>query len=222
MARFLVQNRIPNFATFASLLRMTSKYGFPGIREALVGELKGAYPTKWEDFETAKVLGEDVFGSPKPHPNAVLNLFLEHQVKFALPFAAYRVGLGSPFTLANEKPGATLPRLTLASIIHETGGMRRAVTHAIHTFMLIRDPDACTDCPCVTALGLTNLTEATTKISGVIVNKSEDDPLFSLSFDDLLCAKCARPLVGAHQDCRKRLVWERLPNLIGWESWESV
>ena len=53
---------------------MTAKYGFSGIREALVQDLKGAYPTKWEDFETAKVLGEDVFGSPRPHPNAVLKV----------------------------------------------------------------------------------------------------------------------------------------------------
>ena len=187
---------------FASVLRMTTKYGFSDIREALIRELKGAYPTKWEEFEAAKVLGEDVFGSPKPHPNAVLNLFLEHQVKFTLPLAAYRVGLGSPFALASEKPGATLPRLTLAAIIHGTGGMRRAVTHAMHTFMLIRDPDACTDCPCVTTHGVTNLTEAIKKISGVIVKKSEDDPSFPLSFEDL-CAKCARPLFSARQDCRK-------------------
>ena len=68
---------------------MTIKYGFSNIREALVEDLKGVYPTKWEDFEPANVLGENVFGSPKPHPNAVLNLFLEQRIKFALPFAAY-------------------------------------------------------------------------------------------------------------------------------------
>jgi len=73
---------------------MTAKYGFSDIRKALVEDIKGAYPTKWEDFEAARILGEDVFGSPKPHPNAVLNLFLQQDVKFALPFAAYRAGLG--------------------------------------------------------------------------------------------------------------------------------
>ena len=226
MARFLVQNRIPNFTTFASLLRMTTKYGFPGIREALVGELKGAYPTKWEDFETAKVLGEDVFGSPKPHPNAVLNLFLEQQVKFALPFAAYRAGLGSPSALASEKPGVTLPRLTLASIIHGTGEMRRAMTYAMQAFVFTQDSESCTERTCVMDLGVpaphTGRTEALKKISGVIVKKSGGDLLFPLSFENLLCVGCARPFVRAHRDCGRRLVWERLPNLIGWESWESV
>ena len=69
---------------------MTTRYDFPNIRGALVEDLKGAYPgTKREDFQTARVLGEDVFGSPKPHPNAVPNLFLEQKIKLASPFAVY-------------------------------------------------------------------------------------------------------------------------------------
>ena len=224
MARFLVRNKVPTFTTFASLLRMTTKYGFPDIREALVGELKGAYPTKWEDFETAKILGEDVFGSPKPHPNAVLNLLLEQRVEFALPFAAYRAGLGSPFALASEKPGTILPRLTLAAIIHGTGGMRRSMAYAMQTLVFTRDSGVCTEGRCALGNSVTSAerrTEALKKISGVIVKKSEDDPLSPLSFENLLCAGCARPLVSAHRNCRKRFVWERLPTLIGWESWES-
>ena len=205
---------------------MTTKYGFPDIREALVEELKGAYPTKWEDLETAKVPGEDVFGSPKPHPNAVLNLFLEQRVKFALPFAAYRAGLGSPVALASERPDVTLPRLTLASIINGMGGMRRAMTYAMQTLVFTQDSESCTERTCVMDLSIfethTERTEALKKISGVIVKKSEGDPLSPLSFENLLCADCARPLISAHRDCRRRLVWERLPNLIGWESWESV
>jgi hypothetical protein len=102
MARFPARNKVPEFTVFASLLRMTTKYGFSDIREALVEDLKVAYPTKLEDFEAAKVLGEDMFGSPKPHPNAVLNLFLEQRIKFALPFAAYRAGLHGPSALASE------------------------------------------------------------------------------------------------------------------------
>ncbi|KAF9649375.1 hypothetical protein BDM02DRAFT_3230627 [Thelephora ganbajun] len=86
---FLARNKIPEFATFTSLLRIATKYGFSDICEGLVEDLKGAYPTKWEDFETAKVLSEDVFGLPKPHPNVVLKLFLEQRIKFASPFTAY-------------------------------------------------------------------------------------------------------------------------------------
>ena len=225
MARFLVRNKIPTFTTFASLLRMTTKYGFPDIREALIGELKGAYPTKWEDFETAKILGEDVFGSPKPHPNAVLNLLLEQRVKFALPFAAYRAGLGSPVDLASEKRGTTLPRLTIAYIIHGTGVMRRAMAYAMQTFLFTRNPGVCAEETCAMGSSVTSAgqrTEALKKITEVIARKCGNDPLSPLSFGNLLCAGCARPLVSAHRTCRKRLVWEDLPTLIGRESWESA
>jgi len=94
MTRFPARHKVPEFTTFASLLRMTTKYGFSDVREGLVEDLKRAYPTKREDPRTEKVLGEDIFGSPKPHPNAVLNLFLEQNIKFALPLATYRAALG--------------------------------------------------------------------------------------------------------------------------------
>ena len=73
---------------------MTTKYGFSDVREQLIDSIKDAYPMEWEGPGTAKTLGEDIFGSPKPHPNAVMNLFAEQSVKFALLFAAYRAALG--------------------------------------------------------------------------------------------------------------------------------
>jgi hypothetical protein len=123
MTRFpATGTRVPEFTVFASLLRMTAKYGFSDVREQLVEDLKSAYPTKWEAYQAAEVLGEDVFGSPKPHPNSVLNLFTEQRIKFALPFAAYRAALGGFSSLTSDKPGTVLPRLTLASTIY---GMER-------------------------------------------------------------------------------------------------
>ena len=205
---------------------MTTKYGFSDIREALVEDLKGAYPTKWEDFETAMVLGEDIFGSPRPHPNAVLNLFLEQRIKFALPFAAYRAGLGGPSALANEKLGMVLPRLTLASIIHSMGGMRRAMTYTAQTIAYTWDLGACIERACVLNVGMNpaeRRTEAL-KISDAIVRKSEGDILSPLSLGSLLCADCTRRLrlENDNRNLREQLVWARLPNLIGWEDWEGI
>jgi len=85
---------------------MATKYGFTDVREQLIEDLNGAYPTDWDDFEVATVLGEEVFGSPQPHPNAVLNLFLEQKIMFALPFAAYRATLGGFPSLASDEPDA--------------------------------------------------------------------------------------------------------------------
>ena len=223
--RFLVaRNKVREFTVFASLLRMTTKYGFSDIREALIEDLKGAYPTKWEDFEdgfeAANVLGEEIFGLPKPHPNAVLKLFLEQRIKFALPFAAYRAGLGGPSALASEGPSTVLPRLTITSIIHGMGGMRRAMTSIAYTWEL----GACSERACLLNVGV-NPTERrveTLKISDAMVRANEGDMLSSLSLGNPLCMDCAGRLEDIHRDCRKKLVWAKLPSLLGWESWEGA
>ena len=118
---------------FASLLRMTTKYGFSDVREQLVESIKGAYPTKWEDPRTGNFLGEAVFGSPKPHPNAVLNLFAEQRIKFALPFAAYRAALGGFSSLTSDKPGTVLPPLALASTIYGMEVIRGGLANLAHS-----------------------------------------------------------------------------------------
>lgn len=203
---------------------MTTKYGFSIAWEGLIEDLKGAYPTKWEDFETAKVLGEDVFGSPKPHPNAVLNLFLEQRIKFALPFAAYRAGLGGPSSLASSESGTVLPRLTLACIIHGMGEMRRIMTHAAHGIAYVGNLSVCPQRACVLN-GIDpakQRVEGLKKVSDVIVDNSEGDMLSSPPLGNLLCADCARLLKDGHRNCRKQLVWARLPSLLGWENWEGV
>ena len=225
MNRFPARNKVPEFTVFASLLRMTTKYGFSDVREALIEDLKGAYPTKWEDFEMAKVLGEDVFGSPKPHPNAVLYLFLEQSIKFALPFAAYRAGLGGPSALASEKPRMVLPRLTLASIVHNMEGMRGAMTYAAQTIGHTWDLVMCSERACALNVSISSRgrrMEALKKIPDTMVKKSEGDLLSSMFLGNLLCAGCAERLKNDHRDCRKQLVWARLPRLIGWKGWEGV
>ena len=204
---------------------MTTKYGFSVVREGLIGDLKAAYPTRWEEFETAKVLGEDIFGSPRPHPNAVLNLFLEHRMKFALPFAAYRAGLGGPSALASDAPGLMLPRLSLAHILHGMGEIRRMMTHAAHGIAYVGNLSACPRRACLLNFPVKPpewRVEALKMISDVMVQKSEGDMLSSLSLGSLLCMDCVILLKNGHRDCCKQLVWARLPSLVGWESWDVI
>jgi len=133
---------------------MATKYGFSDIREGLVERLKGAYPTKWEDFETAKVLGEEVFGSPKPHPNAVLNLLLEQRIKFALPFAAYRAVLGSFPSLVSDGPGTALSRLTLAFTIYGMERIRHVMVQVSHSIVYDGNLRVCPRTACVLNAGI--------------------------------------------------------------------
>lgn len=65
------------------------------------------------------VLDEELFGLPKPHPNAVLNLFgVVQGTRFAMPIrVAYQVSLSGFSTPMSNKFGTMLSRHALASTI---------------------------------------------------------------------------------------------------------
>ena len=69
----------------------------PGLRDQLLETIRNAYPENFEGLDPSKTLGESVFDAPKPHPNAVLNLFVQQKVTSTLPMAYYmtRRGLDS-------------------------------------------------------------------------------------------------------------------------------
>ena len=223
--RFPARHKVPDFTTFASLLRMATKYGFSDIREGLVEDLKAAYPTKWEDFVAARVLGEDIFGSPKPHPNAVLNLLSEQNIKFALPFAAYRACLGGFSALVNDEPGTALPRLTLASIINGTGAINRKAAIAAHAIVYLRDLGVCPDKSCVLNVDIDSTQgrrDALSRIFGIAFARSARDMLSPLSLETVVCVNCAKPLEKANLNLRSGFFWTALPSLFGLGSWEEV
>ena len=218
MTRFPVRNKVPEFTVFASLLRMATKYGLSDVRDGLVGDLKSAYPTKWEDFRATKVLGEDVFGSPKPHPNAVLNLFLEQNITSGLPFAAYRAGRAGFSSLVIEERGTALPRLALASTIYGMEKMRRTMVQLSHSIVYNGNLRVCPRESCILNVGIDPIErrmEALKKVVDDIIDESKGDLLAPLSFGNLICANCAKQVEASHLHCREKFVWRSLPSLLG-------
>ena len=199
---------------FASLLRVTTKYGFSDVRDQLIRDLKGAYPTEWEAHQAAEILGEDVFGSPKPHPNAVLNLFIAQNVRFALPFAAYRASLGGFPALMSDEPGTVLSRHTLASTIYGMGEIRRVMTHAAHTIAYKEKLlSVCPDGACVLNVRtkpMERRMEAITKLYDTMIGEREGGVLSTPSLGDLACAGCIKE-IEATQTTWGRACWELLP-----------
>jgi len=197
---------------------MATKYGFSNVREQLVRDLKGAYPTKWEDFQAARVLGEGVFESPKPHPNAVLNLFMEQSIEFGLPFAACRAALGGLSSLVSDIPDTILPRLTLASAAHNVERIRRVMVLASYAIVYNMNLGVCPQRACVLNVGVNPIElrmEALKKVFGAMVDESEGDMLAPPSLGDVVCVDCAKPLEGYHLPCREQIVWVALPSLLG-------
>jgi len=203
---------------------MATKYGFSDVREQLIDSIKGAYPTKWEDPGAGNV-GEDIFGLPMPHPNAVLNMFLEQGVKFALPSAAYRAALGGPSSLTSDKPGTVLPRLALAYTIR---GMKIIQTrlalfaHVVVCRMSLRE---CCDNVCANfgSNPAQLRTEALNRIYyAIMTGGPEGNVLFSGLPENIVCVNCAKaPEEAYHRWCE--MTWKELPRMFGVaKSWEEV
>ena len=207
---------------FASLLRMTTKYGFPYVRDQLLKDpnLRGAYPTKWEDFKAAKVLGEAVFGSPKPHPNAVLNLFEAQNVRFAIPFAAYRASIGGFSALMSDRPGTVLSRRTLAATIH---GLH--IIRAARVIVYGGCLPMCPDEACVFNAGIDPAGKRMVVLDKIYtsnVGEGEGGVLNPPSLGDLPCAECAELMEVIH-DPWGSVYWKALPQVFGVpDSWDDL
>ena len=212
MTRFPARHEVPEFGVFASLLRMSTKYGFSDVRNQLINDLKAAYPTKWKDFEAARTTGEDVFGMPKPYPNAVLNLFLTQNIKFAIPFAAYRASLAGFPALVSNSPFTALPRFTLASTVHGKGEILRMMIQAAYTIAYKENVHrVCPDKACGLNVGIKPIErrmEALTKLHDAMI--VEGNVLAAPSLGDIVCAKCRKVIEESHAGWRRRC-WDLLP-----------
>jgi len=91
----------------------------PNLRAQLLETIRDAYPENFEGLDPSKTLGENMFDAPKPHPNAVLNLFVQQKFTSALPMAYYMaVRRGSNSLMDARLPSsATLSGQTLRSAI---------------------------------------------------------------------------------------------------------
>ena len=204
---------------------MTTKYGFSDICDQLIKDLKGAYPTKWEDFQSAKILGEDIFGSPKPHPNAVLNLFVAQNIRFAIPFAAYRASIGGFTALTSDKPGTVLPRHTLATTIHGMHLIRSLVSDLARAIAYGAPLPVCHDKICVLNAGMIPIgkrTEVLEKIYNSMVDEREGGVLTPPSFGPLLCSECTK-IIEAARPTWGSICWKNLaPAFAVSHSWDDL
>jgi len=196
---------------------MTTKYGFDDVRDQLLKDLRRAYPTKWEDIQTSKVLGENVFESPKPHPNAVLNLFKAQNVRFAIPFAAYRAATGGFSSLISAKSGTALSRRALAFIIHSMHLIQASASNAARLTTYGRYLRVCPDEKCVLNVGINPIEkrlEALEKLYQSLLDEREGGMLTPPSLGHLLCVKCTEDIGPTHTLWGPKF-WEKLTQAFG-------
>ena len=156
----------------------------------------------------------------------VLNLFTEQNVRFALPFAAYRAALGGFSSLTSDKPGTVLPRPALVSTIYGMDAMRGGLVQLAHSVVCnMMGLEERRDGACVVNVGINppeRRVEALNRIYDVMVKEGKGDVLFSLPLGNIVFGNCAKPLERAYR-LWCAVIWEQLPRIFGVrKSWEEI
>jgi len=231
ICRFPERNKVPDFNTFSSLLRVTAKYELPTVRSQLLEAIHDAYPENFEGLTPSKSLGEGIFSGPSPHPNAVLDLFVQQKINSALPMAYYmavRRGLDSLMDRCLPQ-SATLSPEILQSVIRgliKLREMERDETY--HLIFEPKSPHPCSapNCPSYDPTSTLTL-QACRKVFDHIVGSSQlgtkvlQVPEF---YEDCgggpqcvspgICRGCVERWESGHAELRKK-IWARLPEIFG-------
>lgn len=227
--RFPEHNKVLDFNTFSSLLRITAKYKMQAVRPRLLEVVRDAYPETFEDVTPTKPLGENAFSGPTPHPNEVLNLFIQQNLTSALPMAYYMaVRRGTDSLMDRRLPqNAILSPETLQSAVKGLVALRELELHETYRLVLgSRTSPACpsSNCPShkTTNPGLSNAHE---NVIGRITDSSRSGTkvLQVLSLggasdrnSDGFCENCVKGWEAGHIQVRRR-TWDMLPAVFGLE-----
>jgi len=202
------------------------------LRARLLGTIRDAYPENFEGLDPSKVLGENVFDGPKPHPNAVLNLFFQQKVTPALPMAYYmaaRRGLGS--LMDTRLPSnSTLSGRTLGSAISGLMALREMELKEAHRIVFaMKDASnrvgcASMHCPShpkgsMSAEIIGAYQRTFDRITGSAVGGTRILQVLSASefaedTESRFCKVCEEKMQAAHSEVRKK-AWAALPEVFG-------
>jgi len=222
---------VPDFSTFSSLLRITAKYEMPAIRSQMVDVVRDAYPETFEGLGPSKPLGESVFSGPTPHPNEVLNLFVQQKLTSALPMAYYmatRRGLG----LLMDKylpPNATLPPDTLRTASEGLMELREMELNETHDLILEpkgSHPCSASNCPSRIPAGTAGSVVCRDVFKHIVGSSRSGTKVLEVPkfYEDRggnvqsvwpgICSSCVERWESGHAELRKR-AWAMLPDAFG-------
>ena len=205
----------------------------PNLRAQILETIHDAYPENFEGLDPSKALGETVFSGSKPHPNAVLNLFVQQKVASALPMAYYMVARRGLDSLMDTRlqSGATLSGQTLKSAMRGLMVLREMELKEMHqiffTFKDTANRSGCSskDCSSRGSKGSSDVgvmqahQRVFDRITGSVVGGTRI--LQVLSADEFagdgeskFCQICAERMEVAHANVRRK-AWAALPGVFG-------
>jgi len=199
----------------------------PAVRSQLLEVIRDAYPATFEGLDPSKTLGETVFSGPTPHPNAVLNLFVQQKLTSALPMAYYmatRRGLDS--LMDRRLPGsARLPLEILEVAMKGLFTLRETELRETHRLIFgSKGSRRCSesDCPLHNATGPRVLEAKQEVVDRIAVSAHSGTNLLQvLSLREIwggdclrFCRSCVEGWEAGHANVRKN-AWAVLPGVFG-------
>ena len=225
--RFPEKNKVPDFATFSSLLRITTKYELPTVRSQLLEAVHDGYPETFEGLVPSKPLGEKIFSGSTPHPNEVLNLFVQQKLTSALPMAYYMAARRGLQSLMNTRQpaNARLPPEILQAAIEGLFALREMDLKESHRLIFRSSTSRTCFSPNCTSPRIVDprVSDVRHEIVNRIAGSSQPGTriLQVLSLSDVCgddghgpCKSCVEWWECVHADVRKK-AWTSLPNMFG-------
>jgi len=225
---------VPDFTTFSSLLRITVKYEMPAVRSQVLEVVRDAYPETFEGLKPSKPLGESVFSGPTPHPNQVLNLFVQQNLTSALPMAYYMATRRGPRSLMDRHlpRNAALSPEILQSAITGLMALREMELNETHDLIFESNgahPCPASNCPSRSPTGpaasaayrkVFNCTVGSSQLGTKVLQVPE---FYEDSGGELqcvgpgICSGCVGRWESGHAELRKK-TWAALPGVFGLKS----
>ena len=203
----------------------------PAVRPQLLKVVRDAYPETFEGVTPTRSLGESVFNGPTPHPNEVLNLFVQQNLTSALPMAYYMAARRGPNSLMDRhlQRDATLPPEVLQSAFGGLMALREVELKETHDLIFESKgshPCSTSNCPSRTPTGLA-ASAAYRKVFDHVVGpprlgtKALQVPEFYENCGGEvqcvgpgICSGCVERWESGHAELRKK-VWAMLPDAFG-------
>ena len=199
------------------------------VRSQLLEVVRDAYPETFEGLGTSKPIGERVFRGSTPHPNEVLNLFVQQNLTSALPIAYYMAAQRGLDSLMDGRlpTSARLPPEILQVATRGLMTIREVELNETHRLIFGpkgSHPCSASNCPSRTPTGSVAL-EAYQKVFDYVVGSSRlgtnllQVPEF---YEDRggdvqcvgpgICNSCVERWESGHAELRKK-VWATLPDV---------
>lgn len=212
---------------------MTTSYKIDNVREQILEDLRDAYPKTFEVYEKSETLGERVFGTPKPHPNAVLKLFEACNVVFTLPFAYYRACTAGTLSLTSVEPTLRLPPRVLAAAVVGQSRLKARELQVVRQFLFGRSAKkfSCSGWLCPGSRETNHKRSGQTSpyerlFNSISSQSSEVDMAVSILetkmlADDAFCARCLERF-NAYLKGTREEIWASLPRMFGLNPWSIL